>query len=298
MKDIPSFFIFLLGLGACAVPADSAGPILLEAVSSELPEFATTINAEQTELFFNRTNEDRSQMQLMVASATDQGWTQGQALGFSDGTYRDVDPFLSPDGNRLYFSSTRPLHDSLPGGDYNIWYTDRLPTGWSTPKSVGVPLNSDSTDIFMTMSNTGYAYVLSERNGQRKLWRSHYRKGHFSKPELLTLFLRGQPVYASNPCIAPDDSFLIVTAKDPNGEGGANLFVSYHQGETWGELINLGPTVNSRYTEFAPGLSKDGRWLYFTSERPGVVGEQPDGIRPPGDLYRVDLPKVLQELTN
>ena len=29
------------------------------------------------------------------------------------------------------------------------------------------------------------------------------------------------------------------------------------------------------------------RFLYFTSERPGVAGPLPAGERPPGDLYRI-----------
>ena len=49
------------------------------------------------------------------------------------------------------------------------------------------------------------------------------------------------------------------------------------------------------YTEFAPGISPDGQDLYFASERPGVVGPMEEGVRPPGDLYRVSLEAVVGE---
>ena len=40
----------------------------------------------------------------------------------------------------------------------------------------------------------------------------------------------------------------------------------------WSAPINLGPTVNSAFTELAPAISKDGLSLYFTSIRPGGFG--------------------------
>ena len=48
----------------------------------------------------------------------------------------------------------------------------------------------------------------------------------------------------------------------------------------------------SRYTGStgSPSLGADGRSLFFTSERPGLVKEGEVEGRPPGDLYFVRLP--------
>ena len=40
----------------------------------------------------------------------------------------------------------------------------------------------------------------------------------------------------------------------------------------WSAPVNLGPTVNSPFTEFGPALWRDGQSLYFTSDRPGGLG--------------------------
>jgi Tol biopolymer transport system component len=40
----------------------------------------------------------------------------------------------------------------------------------------------------------------------------------------------------------------------------------------WAVPTNLGPTVNSPFQDFGPAISKDGRSLYFTSDRPGGFG--------------------------
>src|SRR5688572_14691507 len=37
----------------------------------------------------------------------------------------------------------------------------------------------------------------------------------------------------------------------------------------WSEPVNLGPAVNTPFNEGAPTVSKDGRSLYFASNRPG-----------------------------
>ena len=40
----------------------------------------------------------------------------------------------------------------------------------------------------------------------------------------------------------------------------------------WSAPVNLGPLVNSPFNDFAPAVSKDGRSLYFSSDRPGTSG--------------------------
>ena len=42
---------------------------------------------------------------------------------------------------------------------------------------------------------------------------------------------------------------------------------------TFGEPTNLGPTVNSPANEQAPSISADGLEFYFTSDRPGGLGQ-------------------------
>ncbi len=42
--------------------------------------------------------------------------------------------------------------------------------------------------------------------------------------------------------------------------------------DSWGEPVNLGPTINSEHG-FAPNISPDGLTLYFSSWRPGGLGQ-------------------------
>jgi WD40 repeat protein len=40
---------------------------------------------------------------------------------------------------------------------------------------------------------------------------------------------------------------------------------------SWLDLTNLGPSVNTAFSDAAPALSRDGHWLFFLSNRPGSM---------------------------
>ena len=60
----------------------------------------------------------------------------------------------------------------------------------------------------------------------------------------------------------------------PTSIGGADIYVSQrsHVGDPWGPPQNLGPTINTTANEQAPRLSRDGRRLFFSSDRLGGFG--------------------------
>ncbi|NER12872.1 hypothetical protein GWK08_05435 [Leptobacterium flavescens] len=295
-------FIFLMTV-FCIISCKSTADEPMEAqivgegsISLDAPEFATSVSSDQKQMYFNRTSPDRSQMQLMYTEFKDGKWTEAEALPFSTEEHRDVDPFLTHDGKRLYFSSTRPLKEGEEKKDFDTWYVEKVNGKWSEPINPGVPMNSDSTEIFVSMAKNRNAYFVSERSGERTIMVSRFKDGDYQQAEKITLRLRGKPIYASNPGIASDESFMIVAVRDPEGNGSPDLFISFNRNGKWSELKNLGPNVNSPFADFAPGLSKDDKTLYFTSERPGVVPPQKEGVRPPGDIYKVNLKTLLDKI--
>lgn len=82
-----------------------------------------------------------------------------------------------------------------------------------------------------------------------------------------------------HPALSPDGLSLYFASDRPGSvEGSAagtlDLWVSHRltKDGAWGAPVNLGVTVNSTATEFAPNLSFDGHTLYFGSERAGGCG--------------------------
>jgi hypothetical protein len=70
--------------------------------------------------------------------------------------YNENTPFLTDDGNTLYFSSMG--HYNM--GGYDIFYSTRLDNGqWSKPINAGYPLNTTNDDLFFAPVGEGaYAY--------------------------------------------------------------------------------------------------------------------------------------------
>lgn len=258
-------------------------------VSTAAPEFAVSVSAGGEELYFNRASADRSELVILVSRQRGGVWSEAEALPFSTGVYRDVDPFVTADGSRLYFSSNRPATGETEAGDFDLWFVERTAGGgWGQPVGIGAPVNSAATEIYSTLTRNGNLYFGSNRDGEYGLYRSELAGGAFGEPERLVFGDGDAWNDASNPAIAPDESFLVFSAERDDGLGGSDLYVSFQQEAGWSPPLQLDAPVSSAFADFAPTIGWDGRFLYWTSERPGIVGAVAATERPPGDLYLID----------
>ncbi len=257
-------------------------------ISTPAPEFAITFSAKGDEVFFNRATPDRRSMVIMTARLVDGRWTSPTVAPFS-GTYLDVDPFIAPDGRRLYFSSNRPRGQGK-GGDFNTWYVERTGQGWGSPIDPGAPLNSDSSDIFVSEARDGTIAFSSSRRGASRVYLARRTSTGWTVPEPIAF---GTLLGGGNPLIDPDGRFILLVAPGPDDR--ADLHISCRTGTGWSEPVRLSG-VNSRWADFAPAF-RGPRTVYFTSERPGLVPAVADSIRPPGDLYSAELPALCPALS-
>jgi hypothetical protein len=272
---------------AWSQPAGGSSPEIVgrAVISTDAPEFATTLTPDGGEIYFNRASADRNQLAIMTARRVADGtWSTPTVAPFS-GTYRDVDPFVAPDGRRLYFSSDRPR---AGGGDarFTTWYVERIGDSWSAPVDPGPPLNSVDGDVFVSIARDGLLTFTSNRPGASRVFSSRQVDGRWQTPAPVTF---GSVVEAGNPAIAPSGRYLVLVRVAAGGS--PDLFVSCRTAVGWGEPQALS-NVNSPFADFAPYIDASEQTLYFTSERPGVAAPPEKGVRPPGDLYRIALGAV------
>ena len=246
-------------------------------VSTELPEFATTFSPSGDTVFFNRTPPDRSRIDLLYSVRTSGAWSVPEGLSPMEGS-RAIDPFMSADGKRLYFSSDTPI-DGHPAGAFNLWFMERTSSGWYDPVPLPGPINSDSSDVFNSFADDGTMVFSSRRDGIRRVYSTRLGAQGWSDPVVLRL---GEMDAGSNPAISPAGNLIVISVRTE--DGAPDLYVSCRSGSEWAEPRRLPEPVNSRFAEFAPGFTPT--HLYFTSERPGVMEAVPDSVRPPGDIYR------------
>ena len=201
-------------------------------------------------------------------------WSTPELLPFC-GKHDDVEPQLSPDGNRLYFSSDRPVNDSDSTDDYDIWYVDRTDTGWSEPCNVGSPVNSDKNEYYPSITKNGTLYFTTH---DMKICKSVLTDNGFSE-RIILIDSINSGVAEYNAFIAPDESYLIFTSHGWEGgrAGRGDLFISFNKGKNeWTSAVNLGPKINSKVVDLCPTVTPDGKYFFFSSTRvPSILKPEP-----------------------
>ena len=68
--------------------------------------------------------------------------------------------------------------------------------------------------------------------------------------------------------MAPDESYLIYCSTRDGGYGRGDLYISFKnaQGE-WTDAVNMGAAINTKHYEYCPFVTKDGKYLFYTSNQ-------------------------------
>jgi hypothetical protein len=209
---------------------------------------------------------------IMVTREIDGLWTEPSVAPFS-GRHLDIEPAISPDGQRFFFLSNRPQPGREPkeGWVYqDIWVMDREGDGWGEPYNLGPPVNSEAPEFYPSVTVDGTLYFTREgADGVSSIFRSRLVDGAYGEPELLPPQVNcGSNRF--NVFVAPDESFAIVpTLGREDGLGGVDYYVVFRGADdTWSEPVNLGPAINQpEGREWSASLSPDGQYLFFMSSR-------------------------------
>jgi Tol biopolymer transport system component len=205
---------------------------------------------------------------LMLSRFENGRWSKPETASFS-GRYYDGDPVFSPDGQKLFFASQRPI-DGRDQRFASVWYTERNGAGWSEPRlPAGQPARVGWNGSYASSAADGSLYYFSsgpDAQGNTDIYRVPYANGRYAQRENLGDIVNSQSSEV-DPWVAPDQSFLIFANDRPGGLGKQDLYVSVNRRGRWSAPRNLGPLVNSGAHEFCPSMSPDGRYLFFTSDR-------------------------------
>jgi hypothetical protein len=151
-------------------------------------------------------------------------------------------------------------------------------------RNLGDAINTPSIEVGPNLSADGLTmYFVSDRpgglSGTAELWMSTRTTTRALWQAAVNV---GAPVNrysAASPSISADglelffDNGLRVR---PGGQGSGDIWFARRATASarWNEPENLGPVVNSPFTEGVPKLSRDGLTLFFSSDRPGGSGRR------------------------
>jgi Tol biopolymer transport system component len=246
-------------------------------INTAADEYGPAFTPDGKTLYFTRRVSRQGPEYIYLSRLANGQWSKPEIAPFS-GKHFDKEPFVSPDGSKLFFASLRPVNgvEKKNSRDFDLWVMEKTARGWGEPKPLPAPINSPNYENYPSVAANGTLYFASVREGgkgQNDLYRARLVNGKYSEAENLGDVIN-TPGTDADPYIAPDESYVIFCSSRPGGLGEGDLYISFNRRGTWTQPRSLGATVNTSEFEYTPLLSPDGKHLFFS--------------RGWGEIYRIE----------
>jgi len=226
---------------------------------------------DEKSYYFTISNSDFTQQKIFFCEFMNGMWTKADTASFSK-KYNNHEPFFSYDGQKIYFSSDRDK-DTL-SNLRDLYVCEKKDGNWAEPIKLQEPINSDYTELAFNQSTKGTIYFTSDRPGGIGEWDIYITKNN----NVINIGSAINEGFAWDPCIAPDESYLIFSSFKEDGYGESDLYISFKENNNWTEPKNMGDLINTEANEYGSYLSPDNKYLFFVRH---------DGKK--GDIYWVDI---------
>jgi hypothetical protein len=196
-------------------------------------------------------------------------WTKPEIASFCQSDdYQYDNPFITPDGKKLFVTSFRP--GAVSTEKETIWYTERTPSGWSALEPVSPVLNETPLHWSISVSDSGTLYFQFQdatgksSGGIGDIYFSRLVDGAYTKPETIGPAIN-TPATETCPHIAPDESYVVFTRFDSNNVLNSGIFISYRdRSGRW-----LPPVMAEGGTKekggLSPRISPDRKYLFYVN---------------------------------
>ncbi|MEL7001609.1 MAG: hypothetical protein AAFN93_02610 [Bacteroidota bacterium] len=169
---------------------------------------------------------------------------------------------LNFDGSMLLYTSRK----SGLGG-FEIWYSEKISTGWGPPKNMGAPINSASNEGSPMISPDGqYLYFMrcesmTEYKGAKgcKLMVSKWKYNKWGEPEELPAHINTGN--SQTPRILADGETLFFSSDQFGGKGYLDLYMTRKVEDQWTEPVPL-DFVNDEWNNAFVSVPSKGRYLF------------------------------------
>lgn len=202
--------------------------------------------------------------------------------------YSELNPVISPDGRTLYFGrKSHPANrygvkgSETISGSQDIWFSEKVGDTWSSARRLSEVLNRDQYNTILSISPDGQTILLKGAyvNGAyetRGFSISNKTTAGWTVPVKVEIpgyeqMSKGKNEYGY---LTMDGKALLLAFSRKKNSEDDDLYVSFFEEGRWTRPLDLGETINTKYSETTPFLSADGKTLYFSSDRPGGQGSQ------------------------
>lgn len=186
-------------------------------------------------------------------------WTKPTTVRFSEKMNSYRDPFISPDGKRLYFISKDALPGSPTSDKENLWVVEKVGNDWGAPQPLPESVNARILHWTISVAANYNLYFSSGPSGIGDIFLSRYMDGEYTEPELLKGLVNSTELEIT-PNIAPDESYLLFSRMADNSSP-PHLYISYALADGWSEP----QMVANVYYCISPIVTPDRMYVIYLS---------------------------------
>ncbi len=233
------------------------------AVAGNLPELQKV----------NRALEIANNALLLISSPKDINIHNfGQVI---NSNFTEYNPVVSADESVMAYTALRPNTGKTRSNEKFIEevYISYNQSGvWSEPKKIEITSEYNVGTAGLSADGQQMLIFIGAAGGAGNLYSIDKSGDKWSVPATLGNKINSRSL-ESTASITPDGKTMYFASNRPGGYGGLDIYVikKLESGE-WGEPVNLGPKVNSKYNEDAPFIHPDQWTLFFTSDGHNTMG--------------------------
>lgn len=199
-------------------------------------------------------------------------WITPEIAPFSLINHSDDSPFVSTDGNIIYFITARKSKELPNNSGEKIWYTQKTIQGWSEPKPVPSELNSlEGIHWQISADKNGSLYFgVSEKSGSNRFLSIYCSKkvnGIYKNTEKLSSSINKNGTHNFSPFISPDGSYILFCRNESNI---SRMFISFLKEDgSWTNAISINHIIKmegQNINTICPIVTIDGKYLFFVCD--------------------------------
>ena len=184
--------------------------------------------------------------------------------------YAEYLPNLTQDGNYLIFTRMTPGSKYLPSLQEDFFVSKYLDNNWLESIPLTNKINTLQNEGAPSISADGkilYFAACSRKDGlgECDIYYSYNRGNYWTSPKNLRAI--NTEYWESQPNISADGTVLYFVSNRIGGYGGNDIWaVDIASDGSFGEVYNLGPSINTSGDEISPFIHFDNQTLYFASD--------------------------------
>lgn len=192
-------------------------------------------------------------------------------------------PVISSDEQTMIFTY---MGKRSKGGFEDVFATEKKDDGtWKEPKPLDDNINCYDHDASIALSPNGQVLFVYKdtRDKKGEIYYSNLIGRDWSTPKPILGDVNTSH-WEGSASISADGQTLYFTSDKPEGLGGRDIYkATLINDSIWGNVENLGSTINTIYNDDAPFIHPDGRTLVFSSEGHNSMGSY--------DIFHTELQK-------